>query len=135
SIVIEGWTLALSLCVLRDCLMNTSQQDIESVEPPAHNLDDDSSPHATEPATLSQSEERYRDYFENAKDAIYVHDLNGYYIMVNKAGEELIGYSRDEILRMRISDVVPRGGLDQIHARLKEKLADHSLTIYEVEAI
>src|SRR6185436_12323134 len=84
---------------------------------------------------LSQSEKRYRDYFENAKDAIYVHDLNGRYIMVNKAGEELIGYTRDEILQMRISDVVPRRYLDEIHTRLKMKLADHSLTIYEIEAI
>lgn len=87
------------------------------------------------PITISQSEERYRDYFENAKDAIYVHDLSGRYLMVNKAGEELIGYSRDEILQMRISDVVPRSCLDEIHARLKEKLTDHSLTIYELEAI
>ena len=47
---------------------------------------------------------------------------SGRYLMVNKAGEELIGYSRDEILQMRISDVVPRSCLDQIHARLKEKL-------------
>jgi PAS domain S-box-containing protein len=84
---------------------------------------------------LSQSEKRYRDYFENAKDAIYVHDLNGHYIMVNKAGEELIGYTRDEILQMRVSDVVPQTYLDHIHAKLTKKLADNSLTIYEVEAI
>ena len=107
--------------------MTTSPLDIP--EPAAHDGD------SSEPLSLSQSEERYRDYFENAKDAIYIHDLTGRYIMVNKAGEELIGYSRAEILQMRISDVVPRNGLDHIHARLKEKLADHSLTIYEVEAI
>jgi two-component system, cell cycle sensor histidine kinase and response regulator CckA len=87
------------------------------------------------PLDVNQNEDRYRDYFENAKDAIYVHDLDGHYIMVNKAGEELIGYSREEILQMRVSDVVPRSYLDEIHARLKKKLADHSLTIYEVEAI
>jgi len=85
--------------------------------------------------TLSESEERYRDYFENAKDAIYLHDLNGRYTMVNKAGEELIGYTREEILQMRVSDVVPRHYLDNIHARLKKKLADDSPAIYEVEAI
>jgi len=107
--------------------MTTSQLD--TPEPAAHDGD------SSEPLSLSQSEERYRDYFENAKDAIYVHDLTGRYIMVNKAGEELLGYSREEILQMRISDVVPRNCLDDIHARLKEKLADHSLTIYEVEAI
>ncbi|HSE18815.1 MAG TPA: PAS domain S-box protein [Pyrinomonadaceae bacterium] len=89
----------------------------------------------TSPAALNQGEDRYREYFENAKDAIYVHDLNGRYIMVNRAGEELIGYTRDEILQMRISDVVPRNYLDEIHDRLKKKLSDHSLTIYEIEAI
>lgn len=115
--------------------MNASQLDIEIAEEPAHDGDLYFANDSPEQASLSQSEERYRDYFENAKDAIYVHDLTGHYIMVNKAGEELIGYSRDEILQMRISDVVPRHYLDQIHTRLKEKLADHSLTIYECEAI
>lgn len=114
--------------------MNTSQLDVGIVEP-AHYDDSNLADESTEPLSLSQSEQRYRDYFENAKDAIYVHDLNGRYIMVNKAGEELIGYTRDEILQLRISDVVPRNCLDQIHERLKEKLTDHSLTIYEVEAI
>src|SRR6476469_2945134 len=106
--------------------MKPSHLNVGIAEPP------DNSP---ETASLKQSEERYRDYFENAKDAIYVHDLNGRYIMVNKAGEELIGYTRDEILQMRISDVVPRAYLDQVHAKLKKRLADNSLTIYEVEAI
>src|SRR4029078_3975176 len=121
----SSWENAtLSPCSLRDChFMDTS--------PP--NLDVDYSANSPEPVSLNQNEDRYRDYFENAKDAIYVHDLDGHYIMVNKAGEELIGYSRDEILQMRISDVVPRSYLDEIQARLKKKLADHSLTIYEVE--
>jgi PAS domain S-box-containing protein len=119
--------------------MDTSHLNIGIAEQAAHkdnsNLQDDFSAPSPEPVSLSQSEERYRDYFENAKDAIYVHDLNGRYIMVNKAGEELIGYTRDELLQMRISDVVPRKYLDEIHERLKKKLTDHSLTIYEVEAI
>ncbi len=80
-------------------------------------------------------ESRYRDCFENAKDAIYVHDLSGRYTMVNKAGEALIGYTREEILQMHISDVVPQSCIDQIQTRLLKKLADHVPTIYEVEAI
>ena len=115
--------------------MNTSQLDIEIAEEPAHNGDFYLADDSLEQPNFNQSAERYRDYFENAKDAIYVHDLAGHYIMVNKAGEDLIGYSREEILQMRISDVVPRPYLDHIHTRLKEKLADHSLTIYECEAI
>lgn len=85
--------------------------------------------------TNNESETRYRDCFENAKDAIYVHDLNGRYTMVNKAGEALIGYTREEILQMSISDVVPQNCLEKIQARLNKKLTDHAPTIYEVEAI
>src|SRR5215471_750592 len=84
---------------------------------------------------LRQSEARYRDFFESAKDAIYVHDLSGRYTMVNRAGEELIGYSRGEILRLSIFDIVPRIYLDRIQGSLRKKLADHSPTIYEVEII
>jgi two-component system cell cycle sensor histidine kinase/response regulator CckA len=88
-----------------------------------------------EQASLSNNEERYRDYFENAKDAIYVHDLEGRYTMVNKAAEALVGYTREEILKMSVFDVVPQSSANQIQARLNKKLADHAPTIYEVEAI
>src|SRR5215813_11513945 len=42
---------------------------------------------------LRESEERYRELFENAKDAIYVHDLEGTYLKANRAAEELSGYT------------------------------------------
>jgi PAS domain S-box-containing protein len=84
--------------------------------------------------TVTRSESQYRECFENAKYAIYVHDLNGRYTMVNKAGEALIGYSREEILQMTISDIVPESCRDQIQASMK-KLADNIPAIYEVEAI
>ncbi|HKY29047.1 MAG TPA: PAS domain S-box protein [Pyrinomonadaceae bacterium] len=84
--------------------------------------------------TTNESESRYRDCFENTKDAIYVHDLNGRYTMVNKAGEALIGYTREEILQMNISDIVPQSCLDRIQAKLNQ-LADDSPVIYEVEAV
>lgn len=44
---------------------------------------------------LRESEERYRELFENARDAIYVHDLKGRYTRVNRAAETLSGYRRD----------------------------------------
>src|SRR6267378_2448636 len=40
---------------------------------------------------LRESEESYRDLFENAQDAIYVHDLNGVYLSANRAAEKLVG--------------------------------------------
>ena len=40
---------------------------------------------------LRDSEERYRDLFENANDIIYVHDLNGRYMTINKTAERVFG--------------------------------------------
>src|SRR5918912_3220793 len=47
---------------------------------------------------LRESEERYRELFENARDAMYVHDLKGNYVRVNKAAERLSGYTREELV-------------------------------------
>jgi two-component system, cell cycle sensor histidine kinase and response regulator CckA len=56
---------------------------------------------------LRESEEKYRDLFENANDAIFIVDADLNYIDVNKKAVELFGYSREELLRMNIIDVIP----------------------------
>jgi len=48
---------------------------------------------------LRVSEERYRELFENANDAIWVHDLEGNIIAANKASEKLTGYTVEELLQ------------------------------------
>src|SRR5437667_309443 len=55
---------------------------------------------------LRESEERYRELFENAHDAIYVHDLNGRYTSVNRAAENLSGYQREEIIGRHFSNFI-----------------------------
>jgi len=42
------------------------------------------------------SEKRHREIFENAHDAIWVHDLDGYITSANKAAEALTGFSMKE---------------------------------------
>ncbi|MBI1745405.1 MAG: PAS domain S-box protein [Acidobacteria bacterium] len=54
-------------------------------------------------AALQASEDRYRKLFENANDAMFTLDLEGNFTSVNKAGERILGYPRDEILKMDIS--------------------------------
>ncbi|MDY6911471.1 MAG: PAS domain S-box protein [Chloroflexota bacterium] len=51
---------------------------------------------------LQQSEERYRDLFENATDAIWVHNFDGYTIAANEACTRVTGYSSKELKRMDV---------------------------------
>ncbi len=56
---------------------------------------------------LRDSEERYRSYIENAPEGIFVADAAGRYLDVNPAACRLVGYSRSELLKMSIHDLVP----------------------------
>ncbi len=56
---------------------------------------------------LRRSEEKYRDLFENANDAIFIVDADLHYVEVNKKAVELLGYSKEELHMMRIVDVIP----------------------------
>ena len=47
-------------------------------------------------AALQASEERYRELFENANDVVFTTDTEGRLTSINRAGEKLTGYRRDE---------------------------------------
>jgi PAS domain S-box-containing protein len=50
--------------------------------------------------------ERYVDLFENANDVVFTHDLNGRVTSINRAGERLLGRSREHILTRRLVELV-----------------------------
>jgi PAS domain S-box-containing protein len=54
---------------------------------------------------LRVSEERYRELFENANDAIWVQDLAGNIVAANKASEKLLGYTLPELFQMNAVNV------------------------------
>ncbi len=47
-------------------------------------------------AALQASEERYRELFENANDIVFTTDSEGRLTSINRAGERITGYRRDE---------------------------------------
>ncbi|MCC7573394.1 MAG: PAS domain S-box protein [Candidatus Methanofastidiosum sp.] len=49
---------------------------------------------------LRESESKFKTIFDNAKDAIYIHDLNGNFLEVNKTACKILGYSKEELLKM-----------------------------------
>ncbi|NQU83820.1 MAG: PAS domain S-box protein, partial [Parcubacteria group bacterium] len=55
--------------------------------------------------TLKASEERYRVLFETAKDSIFITDESGKFLDVNQAACKSLGYSKEELLKMRNQDL------------------------------
>ena len=86
-------------------------------------------------AALRESEERYRELFENARDAMYVHDLQGMYTSINYAAEKLSGYKRAEIIGHNFSEFVAGEHINNVRNRFCGKLAQRGETTYEVEVI
>jgi PAS domain S-box-containing protein len=84
---------------------------------------------------LRESEERYRELFENAKDAFYVHDLSGRYTSVNRAAEKLSGYSRAEIIGKHYSNFMAPSHLKHARTNLVKKLDEVPETNYEIDLI
>ncbi len=69
---------------------------------------------------LSENEDRYRDLVENSQDLIYTHDLEGNLLSVNETPVRLLGYSRESLLRMNLSDLLITELRDQLGAYLNE---------------
>ncbi len=62
---------------------------------------------------LMKSEEKFRSYVENAPDGIFVTNNKGNYLDVNQAACDLLGYTRKELLKLSISDIVTPGSLEE----------------------
>lgn len=71
--------------------------------------------------SLNESEHRYETLLETATDAFFLHDLNGKIIDVNKQACLSLGYSKNELLSLSVSDIdIERGKPDIKWNKLKE---------------
>ena len=84
--------------------------------------------------SLRNSEERYRDLFENANDIIYTQDLQGRLTSLNKAGERVTGYSSEEALGQKVFRIVAPEQTDPA-PKVSEVKLPQARTTYETEII
>lgn len=73
---------------------------------------------------LRESETKFRNLFDYATDAIFVQSLNGRIISVNNQAAMLLGYSKEELGKMRFSELINENIIDNtfmIYSSLKEK--------------
>lgn len=74
-----------------------------------------------------ESEVRYRELFENANDTIYTLDLDGNFTSLNKAGEQLLGFAREQILLMKMDRIIAPECLARFQEVLRKTIAGESL--------
>ena len=84
---------------------------------------------------LQENEQRYRELFENANDIIYTHDLAGNITSLNRSGEKITGYSREEAAHMNIVDVLAPEYLTLARQMITQKTNQKVPTVYELEII
>ncbi len=83
---------------------------------------------------LIESEKKYKALFNNANDAIFIHDLQGNMLEVNDIACARLGYSRDELMRMSPKDFDSPEFSSQVENRIEELLKNGSL-IFESEHV
>jgi PAS domain S-box-containing protein len=69
-------------------------------------------------AALRKSEEHFRLLVEQATDGIFVADADGRYTDANSAGAQMLGYSREQLLKLSICDVVARSDVARIASEI-----------------
>jgi two-component system, NtrC family, sensor kinase len=78
-------------------------------------------------AALAASERRVRALFEGIEDVVFVHDLEGQLLDANPAACRRLGYTRDEFLKLRTSDLddpeFAAGFSDRLRAQLEKRHA------------
>ena len=76
---------------------------------------------------LRLSEQLYRELFENAHDAIWVHDMAGKITMANKACAQVIGYAPEELIGMRARDFLSEEALSKAREVRRRVLAGKTI--------
>jgi len=75
-------------------------------------------------AELRESEERYRALFETSADAIFLETVDGKVLDCNASACQMYGYSKEELLALTVTDLVP----EQVAAMLPDVVAQELAT-------
>ncbi|MCE5270531.1 PAS domain S-box protein [bacterium] len=123
--------------ICRHRLADGSLRDVEVVSAPLHGegrpllysviLDITASKRAER--ELEESDNLYRTLFENAGDAILIHDLGGRFLECNHLAHERLGYTREELLGLSPLDLDTARNAALFPERQKELVAKGRLLV------
>lgn len=65
-------------------------------------------------------DDRFRTLFESVNDAIFLLDLKGNFIDINRTAYERLGYTKKEMLSMHVNDLIPEELAGRVPGHLKQ---------------
>lgn len=77
---------------------------------------------------LEESEKKYRALISQSPDGIFIVDLDGNFLSVNKTMCDQLHYSEEEFYSMKITDIIPPELIPQFKGRLAKILAGETIT-------
>ena len=80
---------------------------------------------------IRESEQRFRTLFEKANDAIFLENERDEIIEANERACALLGYSREELLKMKVSDLQAPEVRDQSEGLIRRELERHGGETFE----
>src|SRR4030042_1706196 len=99
--------------------------------------------------TQQASEERYKTFFENSRDAVYITTSDGSYVDANRAALDLFGYTREEMKKVKArqlyadpadarrlrKEIEKKGFVQDFEVRLRKKDATEMDCLFTVTAL
>ena len=82
-------------------------------------------------AELQDSEEKYRELFENADDLIHCISLDGKFLYVNPAAYKATGYTEEELCKLTIFDLIHPDDHGRCRERIKTAMAGEQIGAVE----
>ena len=82
---------------------------------------------------LKESEEKCKSLFENAKDGILVANVkNGAFRMANETICQMLGYSKDEIMKLGIKDIHPEKNISEVMEKFNQMIEGKTNSAFDL---
>lgn len=78
---------------------------------------------------LKESEEKYRNLIDHAADGIFILNQQGSFLDVNSSGCAMMGYSKEEVLHLNLSDITPLEFADKMPINMNDLMSGKIMLI------
>jgi len=89
----------------------------------------------TPPSPLTEREQRYRSLLMCAPEPVFMMDREGHFLEVNDATVRMLGYSREELLKLNFRDICVRDRLPATEAAFASQMSSQQATPAEKIAV